>query len=48
MREVIALYTCGPAGGGGVRTSIVPRLGTTSCYVPRGLVPARFTILEDQ
>ncbi len=48
MREVTALYTCGPAGGGGVRTSIVPRLGTTSCYVPRELVPARFTILDGQ
>jgi hypothetical protein len=37
-REVLALYTCGPAGGGGVRTSVTPRLGSTSCYVPRELV----------
>jgi hypothetical protein len=36
-REVLALYTCGPAGGG-VRTSVTPRLGSTSCYVPRELV----------
>ena len=27
-REVTALYTCGPAGGGGVRTALRPRLGT--------------------
>ena len=27
-REVTALYTCGPAGGGGVRTSLKPRLNT--------------------
>jgi hypothetical protein len=45
-REVLSLYTCGPAGGGGVRTSIVPRLGSTSCYLPRERVPARFTILD--
>lgn len=35
VREVLALYTCGPAGGGGVRTAITPRLGSDSCYVPR-------------
>jgi hypothetical protein len=34
-REVLALYTCGPAGGGGVRTAITPRLGSESCFVPR-------------
>lgn len=34
-REVLALYTCGPAGGGGVRTHITPRLGSDSCLVPR-------------
>jgi hypothetical protein len=39
-REVTALYTCGPAGGGGVRTSVRPRLGTVSCLVPRQAVPA--------
>jgi Acyclic terpene utilisation family protein AtuA len=38
-REVTALYTCGPAGGGGVRTSVRPRLGTVSCTVPRRHVP---------
>jgi hypothetical protein len=44
-REVTALYTCGPAGGGGVRTALRPRLGTVSCFVPRDQVPTtyRFT-----
>lgn len=37
-REVLALYTCGPAGGGGVRTSITPRLSSDSCMVPRDRV----------
>lgn len=46
MREVLALYTCGPAGGGGVRTSIVPRLATASCFVRRELAPARYMMLE--
>jgi hypothetical protein len=39
-REVLALYTCGPAGGGGVRTSVTPRLETRSCFVPRPAVQA--------
>lgn len=46
LREVVALYTCGPAGGGGVRTSIMPRLSSASCYVPREEVPARFEVIE--
>jgi hypothetical protein len=46
LREVMALYTCGPAGGGGVRTAITPRLHSASCFVPRNLVPASFTFLE--
>ncbi|MDH5264848.1 MAG: DUF1446 domain-containing protein [Betaproteobacteria bacterium] len=37
-QEVTALYTCGPAGGGGVRTGIRPRLSTASCFVPRSAV----------
>ena len=41
-REVTALYTCGPAGGGGVRTAVRPTLGTLSCLLPRDAVPARF------
>lgn len=34
-REVTALYTCGPAGGGGVRTNLRQRLGLSSCLFPR-------------
>ena len=34
-REVTALYTCGPAGGGGVRTSLKPRLNTLVALIPR-------------
>jgi hypothetical protein len=41
-REVTALYTNGPAGGGGVRTSVRSRLDTLSCFVPRERVAARF------
>ncbi|MGZ5181536.1 MAG: acyclic terpene utilization AtuA family protein [Ramlibacter sp.] len=45
-REVTALYTCGPAGGGGVRTGLRARLGTVSCGLPRERVPARFELLD--
>ena len=46
MHEVNALYTCGPAGGGGVRTALRPTLGTVSCTLARELVPVRFVMLE--
>ncbi|NLD67529.1 MAG: DUF1446 domain-containing protein [Limnobacter sp.] len=45
-REVNALYTCGPAGGGGVRTGLRQRLGTVSCSVPREQAPCRFCFVE--
>lgn len=45
-REVTALYTCGPAGGGGVRTALTPRLNTVSCLVSREAVPTRYQIVE--
>jgi hypothetical protein len=45
-REVMALYTCGPAGGGGVRTTLTPRLNTVSCLLPREQVPVSFAIVE--
>lgn len=45
-REVTALYTCGPAGGGGVRTTLTPRLNTLSGLVPREAVPVGFELLE--
>ncbi|CAM8666268.1 Acyclic terpene utilisation [Comamonadaceae bacterium] len=46
VREVTALYTCGPAGGGGVRTALRPRLGTVSCLVPRTAVTERFRMVD--
>jgi hypothetical protein len=47
-REVTALYTCGPAGGGGVRTGLRQRLSTLSCFVPRDDVPTRFSFLDSR
>ena len=44
-REVTALYTNGPAGGGGVRTSVRARLDTISCFVPRAAIDAGFGML---
>ena len=46
VREVTALYTCGPAGGGGVRTAMRPRLGTVSCLVPREAVSVYFEMVD--
>jgi len=46
-REVTALYTCGPAGGGGVRTALTPRLNTISCLLPRESVPVRYQRVEE-
>lgn len=40
LREVTALWTCGPGGGGGVRTAKRQRLSSRACLVPRELVPA--------
>lgn len=38
MHEVNALYCCGPAGGGGVRTSVKSSVRTVSYLIPRELV----------
>ncbi len=46
VREVVALYTCGPAGGGGVRTHLKPTLGTVSLLLPRTLVQPRFEFFD--
>ncbi|MBO9649810.1 MAG: DUF1446 domain-containing protein [Variovorax sp.] len=46
-REVMALYTCGPAGGGGVRTALTPRLNTISCLLPRDAVSVRHVFIEE-
>ena len=45
-REVTALYCCGPAGGGGVRTAMRQRLGTVSTLVAREAVQARHRFLD--
>lgn len=45
-REITALYTCGPAGGGGVRTSLKPRLNTLVCFIPRELVHASYVFFK--
>ncbi len=45
-REVTALYTCGPAGGGGVRTSLKPRLTTLVCLIPRDLIHASYEFFD--
>jgi Acyclic terpene utilisation family protein AtuA len=38
LHEVEALYCAGPAGGGGVRKQITPRLWSASCLIERNLV----------
>ncbi len=47
LREVTALYTCGPAGGGGVRTALRPRLNMVSCTIPRDAVHSGWRFLEE-
>ncbi|MBO8165462.1 MAG: DUF1446 domain-containing protein [Brevibacillus sp.] len=44
--EVEALYTNGPAGGGGVRKSVNEVIGIVSSMIPRRNVTARVTIRE--
>ncbi|CAG2153487.1 acyclic terpene utilization AtuA family protein [Cupriavidus plantarum] len=45
LREVNTLYTCGPAGGGGVRTALRSRLNAMSCLVPRAAVSPTHTFV---
>lgn len=47
LREVTALYTCGPAGGGGVRTALRPRLNMMSCTIAREAVASGWKFLEE-
>lgn len=42
LRELTALWTGGPAGGGGVRVAKRQRLSTRSCLIARERVPATF------
>lgn len=46
VREVTALYCCGPAGGGGVRTGVRPRLGMVSCLVPREAISVGHAMVD--
>jgi hypothetical protein len=42
LRELTALWTGGPAGGGGVRVARRQRLSTQSCLIARERVPASY------
>ena len=42
LRELTALWTGGPAGGGGVRVAKRQRLSLQSCLIAREQVPAWF------
>ncbi|HRD86533.1 MAG TPA: ABC transporter substrate-binding protein, partial [Rubrivivax sp.] len=46
-REVEALYLNGPAGGGGVTTSVREVLAVASTLVPRHAVAPRCTLLQE-
>ena len=43
-REVLALLCCGPAGTGGARRRLTPRILTRSYLAPRQLVPTAVAI----
>jgi hypothetical protein len=45
-REVEALYTNGPAGGGGVEVSVRDSVALLSTLVPRAIVEPRVEVLE--
>ncbi|MBO1073464.1 acyclic terpene utilization AtuA family protein [Roseomonas marmotae] len=45
-REVLSLYCCGPAGGGGVRGRVTDRIRTLSFLVPRERLSPRVTLLS--
>ncbi len=43
-REVLALYCCGPAGGGGVRWKTTQRIRTQSYLLPREALAPTSTV----
>jgi hypothetical protein len=46
LRELTALWTGGPAGGGGVRVAKRQRLSMQSCLIAREQVPACFDFVQ--
>jgi hypothetical protein len=44
--EITALYCCGPAGGGGLRTQVSPQIQTSSALVPRAKVAFNVSFLD--
>jgi hypothetical protein len=44
--EVEALFTNGPAGGGGVRKAVTEQIGIVSCLVPRAAVKTTVKLFE--
>lgn len=45
VQEITALYCCGPAAGGGVRTRVTSRIETRSYLVPRALAPTGYRLI---
>jgi hypothetical protein len=45
LHEVEALYCAGPAGGGGVRKQMTPRLWSASCLIERNLVQPTMSVI---
>jgi hypothetical protein len=44
--EVEALFTNGPAGGGGVRKATVEQIGIVSCLMPREKITTEVRVFE--
>ncbi|WP_340119422.1 acyclic terpene utilization AtuA family protein [Pelagibius sp. 7325] len=44
LQEVLALYCCGPAGGGGQRSRVTRRIETRSYLVPREAVETTYSL----
>ena len=47
-REVLALYCCGPAGGGGVRIRTTQRIRTQSYLIDPGLLRTGFYFVHEE